>query len=80
MGSENIGAADDPIVEYLPELKGRGFDPITVRHLLTMQSGIRYRIAPFFWDEDPLAFFYPDLRTLLLNDMVIKEPPGQSFH
>ncbi len=76
----SIKSVDDPIVSYLPELKGRGFDPITIRQLLMMQSGIYYRIAPLPWDEDALAFFYPDIRALLLNDMTIAEPPGQSFH
>jgi CubicO group peptidase (beta-lactamase class C family) len=80
IGEGFIKSVDDPIVNYLPELKGRGFDPITIRHLLTMQSGIQYRIAPLPWDEDALAFFYPNLRELLLNDMTIAEPPGQSFH
>jgi hypothetical protein len=71
---------DDPIVDYLPELKGRGFDPITIRNLLMMQSGIRYRISEFPWDEDAIAYFYPNPRELLLSGTEIAEPPGQSFH
>src|SRR5208283_4796108 len=39
-----IKSVDDPIISYLPELKDRGFDAITIRNLLTMGSGIRYRI------------------------------------
>ena len=75
-----IKSLDDPITNYLPELKGRGFDPITIRNLLTMGSGIRYRISFFPWDEFVLAGYYPDLRQLLLSDLTIVEPPGQSFH
>jgi CubicO group peptidase (beta-lactamase class C family) len=75
-----IKSVDDPIVNYLPELKDRGFDTITIRNLLTMGSGIRYRIAEMPWDEDALYFFYPNLREMLLYDMEIAEPPGQSFH
>ena len=41
-----IKSVDDPIINYLPELKDRGFDTITIRNLLTMGSGIRYRIVP----------------------------------
>ncbi len=37
-----IKSVDDPIIKYLPELKDRGFDAITIRNLLTMGSGIRY--------------------------------------
>jgi len=75
-----IKSLDDPITNYLPELKGQGFDPITIRNLLTMGSGIRYRINFFPWDEFVLAGYYPDLRQLLLSDLTIMEPPGQSFH
>src|SRR5208283_1515432 len=45
-----------------------------------MGSGIQYRIGFFPWDEFVLAGYYPDLRQLLLSDLKITEPPGQSFH
>ncbi|HSU89220.1 MAG TPA: serine hydrolase, partial [Terriglobia bacterium] len=75
-----IKNVNDPIANYLPELKDRGFDTITIRNLLTMGSGIRYRIAEMPWDEDVLYFFYPHIRPMLLYDTEIAEPPGQSFH
>ncbi|HEV2170782.1 MAG TPA: serine hydrolase [Candidatus Binatus sp.] len=74
-----IKSVNDPVVNYIPELKDRGFDPITIRNLLTMGSGIRYRIAEMPWDEDALYFFYPNIRQMLLYDTEIAEPPGQSF-
>jgi CubicO group peptidase (beta-lactamase class C family) len=75
-----IKSLDDPITNYLPELKDQGFDKITIRNLVTMGSGIRYRIGFLPWDEFVLAGYYPDLRQLLLSDLTIMEPPGQSFH
>ena len=75
-----IKSLDDPITNYLPELKVKGFDAITIRNLLTMGSGIQYRISFFPWDEFVLAGYYPNLRQLLLSDLKIMEPPGQSFH
>jgi CubicO group peptidase (beta-lactamase class C family) len=75
-----IKSLDDPITNYIPELKGQGFDAITIRNLLTMGSGIQYRIGFFPWDEFVLAGYYPNLRQLLLSDLKIIEPPGQSFH
>ena len=75
-----IKSLDDPITNYLPELKGQGFDAITIRNLLTMGSGIRYRLGFFPWDEFVLAGFYPDLRHLLLSNLKVVEPPGRSFH
>ena len=75
-----IKSLDDPIVNYLPELKNHGSGAITIRNLLTMGSGIQYRFGFFPWDEFVLAGYYPDLRQLLLSDLKIMEPPGQSFH
>ncbi len=75
-----IKSVDDPITDYLPELKGQEFDSITIRNLLTMGSGIRYRLHDFPWDEEAIAYFYPDLTKLMLTDLTIDEPPGQSFH
>jgi len=75
-----IRSIDDPIITYLPELKRQGFDSITIRNLLTMGSGIQYRFGFFPWDEFVLAGYYPNLRQLLLSDLKIIEPPGQSFH
>ncbi|MBJ2156790.1 beta-lactamase family protein [Variovorax sp. IB41] len=35
-----IGSIDDPIVRYLPQLAGSGYARATVRHLMTMSSGV----------------------------------------
>ena len=43
-----IGGVDEPVVKFFPEfasLKTPGWDNITIRHLLTMSSGIK-------WDEN----------------------------
>jgi CubicO group peptidase (beta-lactamase class C family) len=38
-----IGNLDDPMTEYLPDFAGTAYDGVTVRHLLTMTSGIDWR-------------------------------------
>ncbi|MEP0201652.1 MAG: serine hydrolase [Halioglobus sp.] len=40
-----ISSLDAPLTDYIPALKGSGYDDVTVRQLLTMQSGVR-------WNED----------------------------
>ncbi|WP_448657552.1 serine hydrolase domain-containing protein [Sphingomonas sp. CJ99] len=40
-----IKSLDDPVVTFVPELKGSGYDRVTVRQVLTMTSGVR-------WNED----------------------------
>jgi CubicO group peptidase (beta-lactamase class C family) len=38
-----IGSLDDPITRYIPELKSvPAFDGVTLRHLMTMSSGLRF--------------------------------------
>ena len=45
IGEGRIGSVDDPITRYVPELldRDRRFGRITLRHLLTMRSGLRYQ-------------------------------------
>lgn len=40
-----IRSLQDPVTDYLPELKGSAYDGVTVRQLLMMSSGVR-------WNED----------------------------
>lgn len=40
-----IKSLNDPVTDYIPELKGSGYDGVTVRHLITMSSGVK-------WNED----------------------------
>ncbi|MFF3443884.1 serine hydrolase domain-containing protein [Streptosporangium sp. NPDC002721] len=40
----HIRSIDDPVTRYLPELRGSGYDGVSVRNLLRMSSGIA-------WDE-----------------------------
>jgi CubicO group peptidase (beta-lactamase class C family) len=37
-----IGSIDDAAVRYVPELKGSGYDGVTIRQLLEMRSGVDY--------------------------------------
>lgn len=41
----HIQSLDSLVTDYIPELAGSGYDGVTVRHLLTMTSGVR-------WNED----------------------------
>ena len=75
-----IGGVDDPVTEYLPELASRdpGFRQITLRDLLTMSSGIRYREGGFPWPfgDDIYTYYGVDLRDVALNRVRIDGPPG----
>ncbi len=83
-----IGGVNDPVIKYLPELKGRGLDDLTIRHLLTMSSGIRYQadsevpdlVEIFQFTDDGLSYSYPDLRSQALNLQPGKTPVGAEFN
>lgn len=40
-----IRSLSDPVTDYLPELKGSGYDGVTLQQVLTMSSGVQ-------WNED----------------------------
>ncbi|GAB4350528.1 MAG: hypothetical protein Kow0099_34140 [Candidatus Abyssubacteria bacterium] len=69
---------DDRVIEYVPELKGRGLDGVTIRHLLMMASGIEYYENGMPWGHDALTYYYPDLRKIALTVTPV-EAPGRHF-
>ena len=77
-----IGSVDDPITRYVPELaeRDRRFDQITLRHLLTMTSGLRYEEDGGPWGDDTATYYAPDLRSLALTRTEVVEAPGRRFH
>jgi CubicO group peptidase (beta-lactamase class C family) len=88
-----IGSVNDPIIDYLPEMKGRGFDQMTIRDLLLMSTGIRYteqqEAGVFSTDfpytalnpyaDDTASYEYTDMRKLALGLPASKEPVGADF-
>jgi CubicO group peptidase (beta-lactamase class C family) len=78
-----IGSVNDPVIKYVPELAGRGLDDLTIRNLLRMDTGIRYRseddiLAPF--SDDALTYYSPDLRQIALSVQQGETPIGAAFH
>jgi CubicO group peptidase (beta-lactamase class C family) len=77
-----IGSVDDPVTEALPELAARDprFRKITLRDLLTMSSGIRYREGGFrSLGDDTYTYYGVDLRDVALNRVQIEGPPGMAW-
>lgn len=50
MAEGHIDSLDDPVTKYAPALAGTAYDGTTVRHILTMSSGIAF-------DEDYMDFW-----------------------
>jgi CubicO group peptidase (beta-lactamase class C family) len=82
VGEGRIGSVDDPITRYVPDLavRDRRFEKVTLRHLLTMRSGLRYEESGGPWGDDTATYYAPDLRSLALRETEVVEEPGRRFH
>jgi CubicO group peptidase (beta-lactamase class C family) len=82
-----IGGVNDPIVMYLPELRGRGLDGVTIRDLLVMSSGTAFThqaaqpppLNGLPFNDDSLTTYYPDIRSLVLSVHPGADRPGTVF-
>lgn len=74
-----IKSVDEPITNYLPELKQSVFQKFTIKHLLLMKSGISYKEGFEPWKDEPKTYYYPDLRKLALQVRLDKNEPSY-FH
>jgi CubicO group peptidase (beta-lactamase class C family) len=78
---EGLLDLDDPITDHIPELldRDRRFSRITVEHLISMASGLRYEETWLPWGDDAQTYYSADLRELALGDTEIVEPPGRTW-
>ncbi len=80
-----IGSLDDPVIEYVPEIAGRGLDGLTIRNLIQMDSGIRYRHndeIPFYFHpfgDDSFTYYSSDMRKIALSVQPSETPIGKAF-
>jgi CubicO group peptidase (beta-lactamase class C family) len=80
-----IRSLDEPVVAWLPELKGSAYDGVTLQHLLDMASGIDRadvydasspRINAGYAAQDSTD---PQAITAYLRSLPRKAPPGTTF-
>jgi CubicO group peptidase (beta-lactamase class C family) len=81
-----IKSVDDPVIRYVPELRGRGFDALTLRNMLRMDTGIAFHRDVGFVLLNPLVsddakqYYTDDLRHLVLSVQRSDQPIGADFH
>jgi CubicO group peptidase (beta-lactamase class C family) len=75
-----IASLDDPVTAYIPELLERDprFGDITLRHLITMSSGLGFHRSSNPLHDGTKTYYAPDLRALALESR-IEEQPGARF-
>jgi CubicO group peptidase (beta-lactamase class C family) len=74
-----IKSLDDRVIDYIPELNKKLSGSVTLRHLISMSSGIRYNPSYYPWGDEPKSYYYPDLRHLVLKSVMQNFNPGQYF-
>jgi CubicO group peptidase (beta-lactamase class C family) len=76
-----IDSVDEPITKYIPELEDKNsqYSAITIEHLLTMTSGLKYVEEGTPFSDDTKTYYDLNLRAVALS-AVIEEEPGKTFH
>jgi CubicO group peptidase (beta-lactamase class C family) len=76
-----IERLDAPVTDHVPELLERDerFADVTLRHLLTMSSGLVYEERGLPWSDDATTYYAPDLRAEAISTRVGDEP-GRRWH
>lgn len=80
-----IRSVDAAVIEYVPEIAGRGLDNLTIRNLLQMDSGIRYYHndeIPFYlhpFGDDSLTYYSTDMRKIALGVRPSDTSIGKAF-
>jgi CubicO group peptidase (beta-lactamase class C family) len=54
-----IASVDEPVTRYLPELRGTGYDGVSIEHILQMSSGIAFTEEYDQPDSDVFKLFAP---------------------
>ena len=74
-----IKSVNEPITNYIPELKENDFDKVTIENLLQMTSGIKFNesyINPF---GDAATFYYGKNLRKAIKKMKLEIEPGERF-
>jgi len=74
-----IRDVQQPITDFIPELKANGFDAVTIEHVLQMTSGIDFKesyVNPF---GTVAKFYYGRQLTKYTLDLKLKHTPGTKW-
>lgn len=75
-----IQSVDEPITNYIPELKENGLDKVTIEHLLQMTSGIEFNESyanPF---GEAATYYYGTNLRKSIKKMKLENAPGTEFN
>jgi CubicO group peptidase (beta-lactamase class C family) len=76
---KSIASVQEPVTNYIPELKEHGFDKVSIENLLQMTSGLDFNegyVNPF---GDVANFYYGRNLRKAISKMKLKQNPGAAF-
>jgi CubicO group peptidase (beta-lactamase class C family) len=74
-----IQSVDEPVTNYIPEMAKNGFDKVTLRHLLNMNTGLAFNESYVNPTGEAAKFYYGDqLENYILN-LKLATAPGSGF-
>ncbi|MBK8581927.1 MAG: serine hydrolase [Flavobacteriales bacterium] len=74
-----IKGVDQPVTDFIPELKEKGFDKVTVENLLQMTSGLKFNESYYNPFGDAANFYYGRHLYKSMSRMKLKAAPGEHF-
>lgn len=74
-----IKSVDEPITNYIPEMKKNGFDKVTIKHVLQMTSGLKFNEGYFNPFGHVAAFYYGRHLEKQCTKLKLKKEPGTEF-
>jgi CubicO group peptidase (beta-lactamase class C family) len=74
-----IESVDDPISKYLSEFKNEDFEKIKIKHLLDMQSGLKFSEGYYNPFGDVAKYYYGRNLTKYLSKLKLEKEPGLEF-
>lgn len=74
-----IKSVQEPVTNYVPELKKNGFDKVQIKHLLQMTSGLKFNESYYNPLGDAATFYYGKRLRKATTKMKLAQAPGRSF-
>ncbi|AOM79167.1 serine hydrolase domain-containing protein [Pedobacter steynii] len=74
-----IKSINEPVTNYIPELRKNGFEKVTLEHLLQMTSGLQFNEGysnPF---GEVATFYYGTNLRKATTELKLKRAPGEAF-
>jgi len=75
-----ILSVDEPITNYIPELKENGFEKVKIEHLLQMTSGLDFNESYFNPFGHAASFYYGRNLKKEIAKLKLKDEPGNEFN